>query len=123
MTNLAVSAAVANSITTGVFGANLFDFVTGQQNGAYRAGIDGNSRITLPELLGIGANVPFGGNFHHTTSLTDELRKNISANMGKLAIGMIGIPIAAKVATKVLRKPIIQPMNKLLGATGLDVKV
>ena len=114
---------MANSLTTGVFGANLYDFITGQQNGLYKAGVDGNARITLPELLGIGANVPFGGNFHHTTSLANEIKKNVSANMGKIAIGMFVIPVAAKVATKVLRKPVIQPMNKLLGMTGLDVKV
>ena len=121
--SLGVSAAVANSITTGVFGANLFDFITGQQNGIYKAGLDGNARMTLPELLGIGSNVPFGGNFHSTTSIGAEINKNIQANWGKILTGVILVPAGAKALTKVLRKPVLNPMNKLIKMTGLDVKV
>jgi hypothetical protein len=50
--------------------------------------------------------------------------KNIKDNWMGLAVGMIGTPIAFKVAKKVLRKPILTPLNKAVKMAGLnDVKV
>ena len=122
LTNLAVSALVANSITTGMFNANLVDFVTGRKDGAYKAGADGSWRLTLPELLGVGT-IPFGGNFYQTT-LSEVLMKNLKANWGQIAMGVILIPVAANVITKVIRKPVILPANRMLKSIGLkDVKV
>jgi hypothetical protein len=123
LTNLAVSGLVANSITQGMFNANLMDFVTGRTDGVYKAGADGSWRLTLPELLGVGDNVAFGGNFYKTT-LSEVLMKNLKANWGQIAMGVILIPVAANVITKVIRKPVILPANRMLKSIGLkDVKV
>jgi len=37
--------------------------------------------------------------------------------------GVILIPVVAKVATKLLRKPVLTPVNRIIKMTGLDVKV
>ena len=126
LTNIAVSAAVGNAVTQGMFNANLVDFFTGRQDGVYKAGRDGSQRITLPEILGAGS-IPFGGNYAGTAgkydSLGNSLMSNLKANAIPMTIAVIGIPMIAKVATKVLRKPVLTPANKLIKMTGLDVKL
>ena len=125
LTNLAVSALVANSVTQGMFNTNLVEFATGNTNApnGHRAGFDGASIISLPELLGIGNGVAFGGNYGSGGSLMKSLESNFRANWGSMAIGVIGIPIVANVAMKLLRKPVILPANRMLKSVGLDVKV
>ena len=122
LTNLAVSALVANSITKGIFQSNIVDFVTGRQDGVYKAGSDGSYRITAPELLGLGGSGGFGGTYYKT-NFTEVVMKNLKANWPTMAIGVIGIPIAANVAMKLIRKPVVLPANRMLKSVGLDVKV
>jgi len=70
LANLAVSALVANSITTNQFNSNIIDFFTGRRDGVYRAGGDGSYRLTLPEILGISGRGGFGGTYD--TGITFE---------------------------------------------------
>jgi len=96
--------------------------MTGRVNGVYKPGRDGSSVITLPELLGAGGQL--GGNYAAGYGgFMGALSKNFKANMLPMAVAVIGIPMIAKVATKVLRKPVLTPANKLLKMTGLDVKL
>ena len=120
--NLAISALVANSITTGMFNTNLAEFVTGRVNGSFRPGSDGSSVLTLPELLGAGPG-GFGGNFSTGYSLQSVLKTNLSNNWMQIAVGVVGIPIIANVAMKLIRKPVILPANRMLKSVGLDVKI
>jgi hypothetical protein len=122
LTNLAVSALVANTITTGMFNSNIVDFATGRQDGVYRAGADGSTRLTLPELLGVGS-VKLGGNYGGSYDLQSVLKKNFKENWATMAVGVILIPVAAKTITKLIRKPVILPANRMLKSVGLDVKV
>jgi hypothetical protein len=118
LTNLAVSALVANSVTTNVFGANLMDFFTGNRDGKYAAGADGTWRLTLPELFRSE-----GGNYAAGWDLQSVVMKNIKDNWIQLGMGVILIPVAAKTVSKLIRKPIILPANRMLKSVGLDVKV
>jgi len=120
--NLAVSALVANSVTQGMFNSNLVEFVTGNTDSPNRYGSDGATVMSLPELLGFGS-VPFGGNHGAGGSLMKSLETNLRANWGSIAVGVIGIPILANVAMKLIRKPIILPANRMLKNVGLDVKI
>jgi hypothetical protein len=122
LTNLAVSALVANSVTNGLFQSNLIDFATGKRDGVYRAGSDGSFRLTFPELIGWGS-IKAGGNYGTGHDLQSVLMANLKANWMQIAVGVVGIPIAANVAMKLLRKPIILPANRMLKNVGLDVKV
>jgi len=122
LTNIAVSAHVANSVTQGIFNANLMDFVTGKRDGRYVAGSDGSMRLTLPELFGAG-NLQAGGNFGGDWDLQSVIVDNIKKNWVQLGMGIILIPVAANVVTKLIRKPIILPLNRALKSVNLGVKV
>jgi hypothetical protein len=124
LTNLAVSGLVANSITQGMFNTNLLQFFTGN-TGDSPFGYDGASVISLPELLGIGKGVAFGGNYGSgSRTLQGELTQNFKDNWGQIAMGVIFIPVAANIIQKVIRKPVILPANRMLKSIGLkDVKL
>jgi hypothetical protein len=122
LTNLAVSGLVANSLTQGMFNSNLMDFFTGRTDGVFKAGTDGSLRLTLPELLGSGPG-GIGGNYAQGYDLQSVLMKNIKDNWVQMAMGVVLIPVIAKTATKLIRKPVILPANRMLKSVGLDVKV
>ena len=117
-----MSALVADQITKGAFNANLSDFITGRTDGVFKAGSDGSYRLTLPELLGLGAG-GIGGNYSKGYGfqrvVTDNIKKNIVPMLGTIILA----PMVANVVTKTLRKPVILPANRLLKSTGLDVKL
>ena len=106
-----------------MFNTNLVQFFTGNTGGPNSYGSDGSSVMSLPELLGIGDRVAFGGNYSSGRSLQTELVRNFKANWPMMAIGVIGIPVVANVAMKLIRKPIILPANRMLKNVGLDVKI
>jgi len=123
LVNTAVSLAVANSVSQNVMGLNLRDFILAGTkysdsniSGWQQTGDPHNRQITLTELFR-------GNQKYHTDSITKGIVENVKSNALPLAVGVIGIPIIAKVATKVLRKPILTPMNRMIKMTGLDVKV
>lgn len=108
-----------------MFNTNLVEFLTGRVNGNFRPGADGSNILTLPELLGVGPG-GIGGNFGTMkghTSLSESLMTNLRKNGPKMFIAVVGIPMVANVAKKMLRKPVILPANRLLKSTGLDVKL
>jgi hypothetical protein len=123
LTNLAVSAVVANAVTEGVFQSNIVDFITGRTDGVFRAGADGSTRLTLPELLGLAGRGGVGGTYASGYGfqrvVTDNIKKNIVPMLGTIILA----PMVANVVTKTLRKPVILPANRLLKSTGLDVKL
>ena len=79
--NLAVGAVVANSVTTGLFNANIVDFFTGRRDGKYVAGADGSERLTLPELLGLAGKGGVGGTYSAGMSFQDVLIDNFKRDM------------------------------------------
>jgi len=93
------------------------DFPGGQNN---------SHELTLKELLnaavgGTGAIHP--GSF--PGGLPEVLKRNLTQNAMKMAAAAVFIPVGFKIGTKLLRKPVIQPMNRLLKMSGLgnEVKV
>jgi hypothetical protein len=119
-----VSLAIANAVSTNVTGLNLRNFLfagtsysDAGRNGYGVSDTNHNQLVTLREIFGgrQGASsiAPIG----------ETLWDNTKANFMPLAVAVIGIPIAAKVAKQVLRKPILTPMNKMLKMTGIGVKV
>ena len=114
-----VSLVVANAVTQGLGNANLMDFITGRRDGKYVAGADGSLRLTLPELF-TGVNTTPNT---YGSGLGDVLIHNFKKNGMQMLGTVILAPVVAKMAKKVLRKPVLNPMNKLIKSTGLDVKV
>jgi len=119
---------LANVVTDGMANSNLMDFITGNQEGTFKAGIDGAFRLTIPELLGFSASAKSGsgqfggvlGGRALSTVLIENFKKNGFMMVGQLVL----IPIAFTVAKKLLRKPVLTPANKMLKMAGLnDVRV
>ncbi len=105
-----------------MFNSNLVDFATGRKDGVYRAGSDGSLRLTFPELIGAGS-IKLGGNYATGYDLQTVLMKNLKANWMQMAMGVVLIPVAVKTASKLIRKPVILPANRMLKSVGLDVKI
>ena len=117
MVETGVSLAIANSMTQGLFNANLIDFFTGRRDGVYKAGVDGTFRVTLPEMFtGITTSTNYDG------GLGSIMKRNFMKNWVPIAATTIGLPMLVKASKKFL-KPVTQPINKVLKQTGLDVKV
>lgn len=107
-----------NAMTQGLGNANLKDFIMGTRDGKYVAGADGTFRLTLPELF---TGVTTANNYND--GLMGILKKNLETNGFSMVGTVIAAPIVANVAKKVLRKPVLTPLNKVIKSTGLDVKV
>lgn len=126
LTNLAVSALVANSVSNNVAGIGIWDFLTAgtslntrRASGWESYGDNFNKIITLQEvLMGNQVSANMDGN-----PVSEVFMDNIKKNWLPLMVGVVGIPVVAKVATKLIRKPIILPANRMLKSVGLDVKV
>ena len=110
---------IGNAVTEGLAGANLWDFMTGRSNGKYVAGADGSARLTLPGMIK-------GETYHPNStvqSIPDAIKYNFNKHWGMVVGTLLVAPVAAKTLKKVLRKPVLTPMNKVIKMTGLDVKV
>lgn len=123
MTNTLESALIANALTSGLFGANLMDFVTGKTDGVFKAGADGSLRLTLPELLGFAGRGGIGGTYGSGYNLQRALMENFKRNGPMMVAQMVALPIAFKMGKKLLAKPVIRPANRMLKAVNLSGSV
>jgi len=121
--NVAESLVLANVVTEGLFRTNLKDFMFGTRDGSYVAGMDGGPRLTLPEILGMGPNIAFGGNYGTTPEVgyenfTSTIMSNAKRNAMKMIPSLIFIPIGFTVVKKFTSKPRAQA-NRLLKNVGI----
>jgi len=79
--------------------------------------------ITLPDLF---ERMISGGNTGMVNSnfpnIQDSIKDNLTREGAMMVAQIIGYPILFGVAMKVLRKPVILPLNRTLKNIGLDVK-
>jgi len=134
LTNIAVSALVANSITQGAFNLNLKDFFLSEP-GAQFVNPTGGMQITLKELIsgltggsagtsGVMKGMAGGRPQAWGTTLGGQIQENLMTNAVPLMVGVVGIPVAARVISRLIRKPVILPANRMLKNTlGLEVKI
>jgi hypothetical protein len=106
LTNIAVSALVANSVSNNVAGIGIWDFLTAGTSLNSRSasgylknsGDSWNNIITLKEVMGgEQTSSRMDGN-----PISEVFMDNIKANWLPLMVGVVGIPIIAKVATKLI---------------------
>jgi hypothetical protein len=109
-----------------MFNTNLLTFV-GLRNdfgGGYSAHNNSNE-LTAREILDVlmgGSGGIYAKSFPE--GLPQVLKSNLRANAPMMLASVVGIPIAFKVGTKLLRKPILTPANRMLKAAGMTgVKV
>lgn len=123
---VAESMVLANAVTKGFFGTNLVEFMTGFQDGKFKAGADGSYRLSLPELAGFttsGFNpTNIGGRYGAGFGIGDALKYNLKNNAGSMVTTLIVAPILFRAGSKLLRKPRSQA-NKLLKMSGVGSMV
>jgi len=109
-------------------GVNLPTFLGIRQDFSHGMTAGNNSdEITVRELFDslMGGTGGQGTAFAQTHGgIPGTLKKNAMKNAGMIAAAVIVTPIMFKVGTKLLRKPILTPANRLLKSAGLTgVKV
>ena len=124
--NVAESALLASAVTQGLFNTNIVEFMTGITDKGFRPGTDGSYTLTLPELIGIGPG-GVGGNYSDLIKSQGGLHKVVKDNVMNngliMAAQLIGIPVAFRMGSKLLKRPRKQ-MNQLLKTAGItEVKV
>ena len=105
-----------------MFSVPLMTFLGLSQN--FPGGSNNSWELTLPEIV----NVAMGGSGNISATgfpngIPDVLKRNLKANGLKMAASAVLIPVGFKLATKLLRKPVITPMNKLIKMAGLGSEV
>lgn len=129
---VAESVLIANVVTEGLFNCNALQFVTGRGGNLKSTGYfpsNTDTIITLPELLGMGYNrnqnqsggAYLPGTFTSVGAM-NVIKENAKANMVPMIGGLIGIPIAFRVGTKLTTKP-RATVNKMLNYTKVGVKI
>jgi len=117
---------IADAISRGLFNTNLLTFVGLRKDFAHGFTVGNNSNeLTAMEIFDrlMGGRGGMGGAWDEG-GLPKVLKSNFKANGGMMLASVIGIPIAFKVGTKLLRKPILTPANRMLKAAGMTgVKV
>ena len=105
-----------------MFSVPLMTFLGLSQN--FPGGQNNSWELTLPELV----NAAMGGSGNISATgfpggVPEVLKRNLKENGLKMLGASIFIPIGFKLGTKLLRKPVITPMNKLLKMSGLGSEV
>lgn len=123
LTSAVESYALANVVTQTMFRVNPQEFLFN----VGRAGSRGSGYITLPEIMG-GFSNSVGSQFAANLggdSLGTVVKYNLSRNngYGRLVGGLIGIPIAFRVGSKLMSKPRSQINKAIKQLTGLGVRV
>lgn len=122
---LGESALLANAVTTGMFGTNLAEFLTGRVDGKFNPSADGYATITLPELAGFnktGFSLSNIGGSYGSRSFMEGVKYNLSRNGTQMAATLILAPIAFRTFGKLTASP-RRSANRLLDMTGLKTVV
>ena len=130
---IAESLVIANVVTEGLFNCNAIQFVTGRgANVGQGPGYFPSNRdniISLPELLGFQYNIlqnssgttPVYKDFTSSGAM-EIIKANAKLNGFKMISGLVAVPIAFRIGTKLTTKP-RATMNKMLDYTKVGVKV
>ena len=131
---VAESVVIANVVTEGLFNCNALQFITGRganatmsTPGYYPTNKD--NVISLPELLnfqydalrGASGTTPLYRSFTSTGAM-EVIKANMKANFVPMVGGLIAVPLAFRVGSKLTSKP-RATANKLLSYSGIGVKV
>lgn len=123
----AESLVVANAMTNLFFDTNLGTFVTGK-NVAGGFGVNGKNNsweVTGRELfdLVLGGSGGISSN-SFPDGISGVLKRNIKENLATQGTVIVAAPLIFRSAKNLLRKPVINPANKLLKMAGIKgVKV
>ena len=124
LSNIAQSLIIGNAMVKGATNSDLITFFTNQTGGGH------SLNLTARELVDYFLQGGSGGIYgptanHYGIDATPQavMMRNIKQNWLPMAGAAIFVPVAFNVASKLLRKPVILPANRMLKSVGLDVNV
>ena len=132
-TNLATIAQqvlIANMLSESVMGVDIATFAGLRQDfaGGYSAG-NNSDELTAREIFNAITGMGSDGIFHGSDNsrwqggVGQVLASNAKKNVGRILFATVVVPILFKSGSKLLAKPIRNPINKLLRQSNLGVKV
>jgi len=101
LTNAAFSLGYANILTSGIFGANLPQFILGQDSQGYGSTVLSGKGISFQELIGIasGGGSAAGGDLN-------QIQMNLKNNLPSMLIQSVTLSVTERVFKSVMRRPI-----------------
>ena len=101
ITNAAFSLGYANILTSGIFGANLPEFILGRTSSGYGSSIVSGAGISFQELIGIaaGGGSSTGGNLA-------TIQTNLKSNLPSMLIQSVTLSVTERVFKSVMRRPL-----------------
>jgi len=101
LTNAAFSLGYANILTSGIFGANLPEFILGRDSSGYGSSAVSGTGISFQELIGIaaGGGSVAGGDLN-------QIQMNLKSNLPNMLIQSVTLSITERVFKSVMRRPI-----------------
>ena len=101
LTNAAFSLGYANILTSGIFGANLPEFILGKDSSGYGSSIVSGTGISFQELIGIasGGGSVAGGDLN-------QIQMNLKSNLPSMLIQSVTLSVTERVFKSVMRRPI-----------------
>lgn len=130
LSTIAQQLLIANMLSEGVMGVDLMTFAGLRQDfaGGYSAG-NNSDELTAREifngLTGMGSDGIYHGSDGKSWQggIGQVLASNARKNIGTILFATVAVPILFKTGSKLLAKPIRNPINKLLRQSNLGVKV
>jgi len=130
LSTIAQQLLIANMLSEGVMGVDLMTFAGLRQDfaGGYSAGNNSNeltAREIFNGLTGMGSDGIFHGSDGKSWQggIGQVLASNARKNIGTILFATVAVPILFRTGSKLLAKPIRNPINKLLRQSSLGVKV
>ena len=124
LSNVAQSLIIANAVVSGATNSGLVEFFTSSDGGGSSFNITARELVDYFVMGGSGGIFgPSAVNAGIDATPQAVMMRNIKANWPTMLGTAIFVPVAFNVATKLLRKPVILPANRMLKSVGLDVKV
>jgi len=109
LTNAAFSLGYANILTSGIFGANLAEFVLGRDSGGFGSPALSGPGISFQELIGIaaGGGSAAGGNLA-------TIQSNLKQNLPSMLIQSVTLSVTERVFKSVMRRPIANVQRNIV---------
>ena len=109
LTNAAFSLGYANILTSGIFGANLPEFILGRTSSGYGSSIVSGAGISFQELIGIAA----GGGSSSGGDLA-TIQTNLKSNLPSMLIQSVTLSVTERVFKSVMRRPLANVQRNIV---------
>ena len=126
LSTIAQQLLIANMLSEGIFAVDIATFVGLRQDfaGSFNSGNNSNE-LTAREIVDrlMGGSGGMSPTWQERGGIPAVMMANAKRNVGTLLFATVVVPVLFKTGSKLLAKPIRNPINKLLRQSSLGVKV